>query len=151
MESKDLFQRHTNRSVWTVGEPQRPGSNPLTTDISPDACVVGAGIAGLTTAYFLARQGKSVAVLEKNCIGCGETLHTSAHLSNAIDSGYREIQADHGRDGAKLAAESHTQAIATIEHIANEEHIDCDFRRVDGFLFSHRPGSTSELEQELAA
>jgi glycine/D-amino acid oxidase-like deaminating enzyme/nitrite reductase/ring-hydroxylating ferredoxin subunit len=151
MESKDLFQRHTNRSVWTVGEPQRPGSNPLTTDISPDACVVGAGIAGLTTAYFLARQGKSVAVLEKNCIGCGETLHTSAHLSNAIDSGYREIQADHGRDGAKLAAESHTQAIATIERIANEEHIDCDFRRVDGFLFSHRPGSTSELEQELEA
>jgi len=151
MQSKDLFQRHSNRSVWVSADLPSPEINPLKSDIHCDVCIVGAGIAGLTTAYFLARQGKSIVVLEKNSIGCGETLNTSAHLSNAIDSGYREIHRHHGSGGAKLAGESHTQAIATIDRITKEEAIDCDFKRVDGYLFSDAQGSSKELEQELEA
>src|SRR5262245_58806554 len=36
----------------------------LARDLSTDVCVVGAGIAGLTIAYQLARSGKSVVVLD---------------------------------------------------------------------------------------
>src|SRR5580704_8744368 len=66
-----------------------------------DVCVVGAGIAGLTTAYLLAREGKSVVVVEKDKIGGGETSHTSAHLSNVMDVGYRKIESIHGEKGAR--------------------------------------------------
>lgn len=41
----------------------------------------------------------------------------------------------HGKDMARLAAESHTTAIDTIESIVREEDIDCDFERLDGYLF----------------
>ena len=44
-----------------VGAPERSA---LTRDIDVDACVIGAGLAGLTVAYELARRGWSVAVLE---------------------------------------------------------------------------------------
>src|ERR1019366_296643 len=102
--------------------------------INADVCIVGAGIAGMTTAYLLAREGRSVVILDKSQIGSGETAHTTAHLSSVIDAGYREIEVLHGTKGAQLVAQSHTAAIAQIESIVAEEKIDCDFERSDGYL-----------------
>jgi glycine/D-amino acid oxidase-like deaminating enzyme/nitrite reductase/ring-hydroxylating ferredoxin subunit len=79
------------------------------------------------------------------------TQRTTAHLSNAIDDGYTEIERLHGEQGAGLAAGSHTAAIDRIEHIIMEEHIDCDFERVDGYLFAAPNGPESALESELLA
>lgn len=96
---------------------------PLTADVSADICVIGGGIAGITTAYLLAREGKSVVVVEDGQIGSGETGRTTAHLSNALDDRYYELERLHGGEGARMAAESHTAAIDTIESIAQAEHI----------------------------
>jgi glycine/D-amino acid oxidase-like deaminating enzyme/nitrite reductase/ring-hydroxylating ferredoxin subunit len=115
-----------------------------------DVCVVGAGIAGLSTAYQLARSGAKVIVLDEGPIGRGETGRTSAHLSNALDDRYEWLERVHGADKARLAAESHTAAIDCIEAIARQESIECGFARVDGFLFSH-DRKTRELDRELAA
>ncbi len=69
---------------------------------SADVCVVGAGIAGMTSAYLLAREGKSVVVVDKNGIARGETAYTTAHLSSEIDASYRKIVHPTGDSGAGL-------------------------------------------------
>jgi glycine/D-amino acid oxidase-like deaminating enzyme/nitrite reductase/ring-hydroxylating ferredoxin subunit len=137
-------------SLWstTSKEPLIP---PLDKNISADVCIVGAGIAGMTTAYLLAREGKSVVILDKNKIGSGETANTTAHLSNVIDAGYREIEALHGAKGAQLVAQSHTAAIAQIESIVAEEKIDCDFERLDGYLLFPDGASQRKLQEEWQA
>jgi glycine/D-amino acid oxidase-like deaminating enzyme/nitrite reductase/ring-hydroxylating ferredoxin subunit len=140
---------HTNRSIWSSGEPAQ--LVPLERNEECEVCVVGAGIAGLTIAYFLAREGKSVIVLDKASAGQGETINTSAHLSNAIDAGYRDIERYHGERGAKLAAESHTAAIAAIETIIRDESINCDFTRTDGYLFLDPSDSSKVLQDEFEA
>ena len=137
-------------SIWTATAPLRQETE-LTKNESADICVVGAGIAGLTVAYLLLREGKSVVILEKNKIGRGETSHTSAHLSNEMDATYVEIERMHGRKRAKLAAQSHGAAISLIESIVEEEHIDCDFERVDGYLFAGGKDSENELREEFQA
>ena len=116
-----------------------------------DVCVIGAGIAGLTTAYLLTRAGKSVIVLEAGSIISGETARTTAHLVTALDDRYFELERLHGDHGAKLAAESHAAAIDTIERIVREERIDCDFERVDGYLYTAPDTTADVLERELAA
>lgn len=116
-----------------------------------DVVVVGAGIAGMTTAYLLAREGRKVMVVDKGEIGGGETSRTTAHLSNAIDDRYSFLETQHGEEGARLAAESHTAAIDLIERIVAHEKIDCDFRRVDGYLFLAPEDRRELLEEELAA
>ena len=108
----------------------------LASDVHADVCVVGAGIAGLTTGYLLLKEGKSVVILDDGPIGGGQTERTTAHLSNALDDRYIEIESWHGPEGARLAAESHTDAITMIEAIVGREGIECDFERLDGFLFS---------------
>jgi glycine/D-amino acid oxidase-like deaminating enzyme len=116
-----------------------------------DVCIVGAGMAGLTTAYLLGREGKSVIVLDDGPIVSGETERTTAHLVTALDDRYFELERLHGEEGAQLAAESHAAAIDTIEGIVREECIACDFERVDGYLFNPPDGDPELLDRELAA
>ena len=67
----------TTQTVWMHGL-DFPATTALNQDIKADICVVGAGISGLTTAYLLAKAGKSVVVLEAKAIGGGETGRTTA-------------------------------------------------------------------------
>jgi glycine/D-amino acid oxidase-like deaminating enzyme/nitrite reductase/ring-hydroxylating ferredoxin subunit len=146
----DKSDRRSNSSLWAATTPvlRLPA---LKKSAKTDVCVVGAGIAGLTTGYLLALEGKSVIVIDKNSVGQGETINTSAHLSNEIDATYREIARKHGENGARLAAESHTAAIAKIESIVDAERIDCDFARLDGYLFCGINDTERTLDEELEA
>ncbi|WP_205028001.1 FAD-dependent oxidoreductase [Oleisolibacter albus] len=120
-------------------------------DRPADVVVVGAGIAGLTTAYLLAREGRAVLVLDARDPAGGETARTTAHLSNAIDDRYSFLETQVGEEGARLAAESHTAAIEMIGRIAAQEDIACDYRRLDGWLFLAPGDDRHLLEEELAA
>jgi len=137
-------------SVW-MATANVPSYAELTEDITADVWVVGAGISGMSAAYLLAREGKSVVILDDGVIGGGMTGRTTAHLVNALDDRYYELEKYHGEKGARLAAESHTAAIDRIEAIAAEEKIDCDFERLDGYLFVPPGDSIRELERELEA
>jgi glycine/D-amino acid oxidase-like deaminating enzyme/nitrite reductase/ring-hydroxylating ferredoxin subunit len=123
----------------------------LSRDITVDVCVVGAGIAGLTTAYLLGKSGKRVLLLDDGPIASGMTQVTTAHLTNAIDDRFTKIERWHGEDGARLAAQSHAAAIDRIEDIASELNVDCDFRRLDGYLFLAPDHDEKMLEEELDA
>ncbi|HEX9754522.1 MAG TPA: FAD-dependent oxidoreductase, partial [Gemmatimonadales bacterium] len=110
-----------------------------------------AGIAGVSTAYLLARAGKSVVVLDDGPLAGGMTQLTTAHLTNAIDDRYFEIERMHGEARLRLAAQSHTASIDRIEANVANESVDCDFERVDGYLFLP-PGEDEELlDRELAS
>ncbi|MHB8122149.1 MAG: FAD-dependent oxidoreductase [Desulfuromonadaceae bacterium] len=137
-------------SIWVETE-EVPGTSPLTENTHADVCIVGAGIAGMTTAYLLAREGRSVIVLDDGRIGGGMTERTTAHLSNAIDDRYFEIEHLHGEKGAILAAASHTAAIDRIEAIVAQEGIACEFERLDGYLFVPPHDSKDLLQRELKA
>src|SRR5918992_838309 len=137
-------------SPWLASAPP-PSRPPLGGDVRADVGVVGAGIAGLSTAYLLARAGFSAVVVDDGPIGGGQSGRTTAHLSNAIDDLYQTIERLHGPDGARRAAESHTQAIDRIEAIAREEAIACDFERLDGYLFAGPGEPPDVLRRELEA
>src|ERR1700756_1206861 len=116
------MKHHSGRtaSVW-MHAADLPGQPVLARNMTADVCVVGAGIAGMTTAYLLARSGRSVIVLDDGPIAAGETERTTAHLSNAIDDRYSQIERLHGEEGARLAAQSHSTAIDMVESIVRSE------------------------------
>src|SRR5438045_6403941 len=100
----------------TADLPQPPA---LQKDLKVDVCVVGGGIAGLTTAYLLAREGRSVVLLEaKSVLVGGETEYTTAHLAWELDDRYSHLASVRGDDVAKAAAASHQAAIKLIDGIA---------------------------------
>src|SRR5215217_3726180 len=136
-------------SVWmSTTIPRQPR---LPHDLSVDVCIVGAGIAGLTTAYLLAGEGRSVAVLDDGPSAAGETCRTTAHLVTALDDRYYNLEHLHGADGARLAAHSHAAAIDRIEQLVRGERIDCEFQRLDGYLFVPPGDDGTQLDRELEA
>src|SRR5690606_18473474 len=124
---------------------------PLRENLTVDVCVVGAGISGVSVAYYLARAGAAVVVIDDGPIGGGMTRRTTAHLSNAVDDRYVEIERKHGFDGARIVAESHTAAIDFIEQAVLREGIACGFERLDGYLFAALSADVDLVEQEFAA
>lgn len=144
--------RQDNRSTPLWPDSFRvPVRLPLRESLSADVCVVGAGIAGLSTAYRLALEGAEVVVLEAQGIGSGETERTTAHLTAALDAGWDALTRVHGGFDARLAARSHLDAIDEIERAAGEEGIDCGFERLDGWLFAGEDGPPERLETEYEA
>ncbi|WP_413558370.1 FAD-dependent oxidoreductase [Bdellovibrio sp. HCB209] len=120
----------------------------LTEPIQTDICVVGGGVAGMLVAYELVKQGREVVVLERGPLHKNETGFTTAHLSDAIDDGFAHIKSIHGIDKLRLFYQSHKMAIDIIEKIVRDEGIECDFQRVDGFLFLSSDKSAEYLAQE---
>lgn len=139
----------SSRSPWMSYDV--PAYPPLGRNTRADICVIGAGIAGMTTAYLLTKKGRKVAVLDDGPIGGGMTSRTTAHLMSAIDDRYYEVERLHGAEGARLAAQSHAAAIDAVEAIVDHEAIDCDFTRLDGYLFLPPDGEPEELKREFEA
>jgi len=139
-------------SVWS--QPAIPRSyDHLDGNRTCDVCVIGGGIAGLTTAYHLDQAGATVIVLEANKqISAAETGHTTAHLSTVLDDRFKYLHGVRGDEAVRQMIDSHGYAIDFIEMMVNQHGIDCDFRRVDGYLFLGAEDNPDTLrdEQEYA-
>ena len=139
-----------HESVWSASA-LLPECRPLEENLHVDVCIVGAGIAGLSTAYQLTQAGKLVAVLDDGPLVSGMTRMTSGHLTNMLDDRYFELEKLHGAEAIRVAADSHSAAIERIDEIVRKEHIDCDFARPDGYLFLAEGDKRATLERELDA
>jgi glycine/D-amino acid oxidase-like deaminating enzyme/nitrite reductase/ring-hydroxylating ferredoxin subunit len=139
----------SSKSIW-MSTAAVPPFAPLLEHVVADVCVIGAGIAGLTSAYLLAKEGKSVVVIDAIGVGAGETGRTTAHFMPPDDR-YFEIETGFGADSAKLVAESFQAATDLVEAIVRNEQIDCEFERLDGYLFSPDGKDRETIEKEYAA
>lgn len=137
------------RPFW--GETQGVTYSPLAGPIDADVCIVGAGIAGITTAYLLAKEGKSVVVVDEKPVGGGETGRTSAHLASVLDDRFHIMERKHGEETTRLHYQSHAAAVDLIEQIDRDERLESDFARVEAYLFPADEQSTDELKKEHEA
>lgn len=136
-------------SVWnhTV---ERVDYEPLSEDFSIDVAIIGAGIAGLTTAYLLKQQGVKVAVFEKYHIGDSISGYTTAKVASQHGLAYTELIDKFGLQDARIYGRANQAAIDVIDAIITDEKIDCDWRREDSYVFTDKPEEVPKLEEEAA-
>src|SRR5689334_1065614 len=125
---------HT-RSLWVSDVKLAPKAKRLAEDLTCDVVVVGSGIAGLSVAYELSQIGKSVVVLDRGSIGGGMTSRTTAHLAPVCDDGVAALTKLRGDEMAAKFHASQAAAVDRIEAIVGKHNINCDFRRLDAYLF----------------
>jgi glycine/D-amino acid oxidase-like deaminating enzyme/nitrite reductase/ring-hydroxylating ferredoxin subunit len=140
-----------NLSFWLSSDTKPITFNKLSGDEDTDVLIIGGGIAGLTTAYALAKEGMKVVLVEDGNIGSGETGRTTAHLTCALDARYMDLEKTFDLPTAKLAAQSHSSAIEWIANTVQQNNIDCNFQRVNGYLFTHPSDTTENLQEEYKA
>jgi glycine/D-amino acid oxidase-like deaminating enzyme/nitrite reductase/ring-hydroxylating ferredoxin subunit len=142
-------EQERSRSLWMdLPEIEVP---PLLEDVETDVLVVGAGIAGLSTAYELVLSGRAVTVVDRGRPGRGMTARTSAHLSFELDDYYRELISHRNVEVARQYFASQSAAVDRIEAIVANEAIACDYARVDGYLVPAGDEDIPDLRKELGA
>jgi glycine/D-amino acid oxidase-like deaminating enzyme/nitrite reductase/ring-hydroxylating ferredoxin subunit len=120
------------KSYWTVG-PNLPRFPRLAKDLKVDVAVVGGGITGVSAAYLLKQAGCSVALIERDRCGGGDTGHTTAHLTFVTDLRLHQLVDRFGRDHARAAWDAGRAAINQIHENVQREDLACDFAWVPGY------------------
>lgn len=132
-------------SVWNASR-EATAFSALDSDLSVDVVIVGGGICGVTAASELARNGRSVALLEAGAIGMGTTGHSTGNLYATVDESLHALGAKWGAETAAEVARSRLRAIERIEANIAEHRIKCGFSRQPWVLYSI-DGSAEETEQ----
>lgn len=123
----------------------------LDTDLRADVAVAGAGMAGLCTAWELARLGRSVVLLDAGRIAAGVTGHTSAKLTVQHSLVYAHLRAVFGPEAARLYAVSQTDAVEHVIATAAELGIDCDLERRPAYTYAAGPDDDGVIAAEVEA
>lgn len=135
-----------SRSMWE--SIQLPSFPTLEKDLSTEVCIVGAGIAGLSVAYQLAKRGHQVVVLEGSKVASGQTGRTTAHLTYKPEDLLSDMLKHHSKEKLTTFIDAHKRAIDEIEEIIFQENIDCEFKRLPGYLFTSGTDSVDTLKDE---
>ncbi|MFE5113341.1 FAD-dependent oxidoreductase [Streptomyces sp. NPDC056663] len=139
-----------DESFW-MESTDAPEHAPLTEDFEVDVAVVGGGIAGLSTAWELARAGRRVAVLEADRIASGVTGYTTAKVSALHSLVYDRLRRAQGAEAARLYAMSQQDAVERVAAIVDEVRIACDLERVSAYSYAAAPSSREAIEAEARA
>lgn len=120
----------------------------LTHNTSCDVLIVGGGITGAITAYFLAKEGLNIIIAEKNIIGYGSTLATAATLEYQLDLNMYKLEKMLGANTAKKIYKLCLDAIDKIEKINSKFDKDTEFERQDSLYYSNKFMQKSSMSKE---
>ncbi len=139
-------------SFWLDSIENKTKFNKLENDISTDVCIVGAGIFGLTCAYYLIKQGYNVVLLEKEKdIASKTTGHTTAKITSQHNLIYKYLIDSLGKSMAKKYLYANQDAIENIAKIIEKEKIDCDFERQDSYVYTNNLDELEKIKLENEA
>ncbi|MBQ2639489.1 MAG: FAD-dependent oxidoreductase [Bacilli bacterium] len=134
-------------SIWTsnisLGK-----TNKLTKDIELDVLIIGGGITGLSTAYHLMNKNLKVALVERNKIGMGITSRSTAKITFLQENIYSKLKKNYDEEISRMYLNSQIEAINTIKDIIKNNKIDCDFNKVDSYLFTNDQEKIKDVKDE---
>lgn len=115
-----------------------------------DIIVIGAGMAGILTAYYLQKEGKSVLVLEAEKTASGQTGRTTAKITSQHDLKYSKLIKKVGIAAVRTYACANETAIQEYENLILERKIECQFQRVPSYLYTLQDAAVLQKEAEAA-
>lgn len=133
-------------SIWQKSA-SLPSFPKLDGDVKTDVLIIGGGITGILTAYFLKQNGMDCILAEKHRICSGTTGHTTAKLTFQHGLLYHKLLKSNGADISRNYLEANRLAFQIYAELC--EKIDCDYEQKDNYVYS--VGDRGLLEQEMAA
>lgn len=134
-------------SIWMKDikkENKKSSKNLKDTDI----LIIGGGITGLTSAYFLSNCKRRITVIDKGQIGMGISSKTTAKINYLQGTIYQDLEKYYGSKKSKLYLDSQLEAIKIIGDIVGKLDIDCDLEKVDSFLYTNDSKNVEKIDKE---
>lgn len=138
-------------SFWINSNEKNLNFDNLNDDIETDVCVIGAGIFGLTCAYYLTNLGYKVCVLEKYKIGEKVSGHSTAKITSQHGLFYDYLLNSYGAKFAKDYLDANEEAIQNIRDIINKEKISCDLKTQNSYVYTTSKKELRAIKKEISA
>ena len=138
------------KSLW-LEENQIKEFPKLEKDEKADICIIGAGIFGISTAYYLSQNGYNVILIERNKIASKVTGHTTAKITSQHGLIYHYLLNQYGIDFAKKYFNANQGAITEIERIIQENNIECDFEQQNSYVYTTDKTELEKIQEEIEA
>ena len=133
-----------NDSIWNDVKIKKEKC--LDKDISCDILIIGGGMAGMHTAFYLKDAKYKTVLIDKDTIGSGITSRTTAKITYLQGSIYSKIEKMYDFEFALKYLRSQMDACAKIEKIIDDYNIDCDYEKSSSYLFEVEDNLNKEID-----
>ena len=138
-------------SLWIETTKEDLKTEVLNGNIETEICIIGAGIFGLTTAYYLGQCGKKVTVIEKERIGEKVSGNTTGKITSQHGLFYNYLVSNYGIQYAQKYLKANEEAIKNIKEIIDNEKIECEYEEKDSYVYAQKEDEVLEIEKEIEA
>lgn len=135
-------------SLWLSEQKNFYNSKTSDSEFETDVCIVGAGIFGITCAYYLSKLGFKVTVLEKDFVGSKTTGHTTGKITSQHGLFYKYLVDSFDEEFAKDYLEANEMAIKNIKKIIDTEKIKCDFKEQNSYVYATNEKELKDIKDE---
>lgn len=136
-----------NTSYW-LDQTNAPHYPNLTQDQHVNIAIIGGGLCGLTTAYYLSSVTNNIAILEADTIGFGASGRNTGKLTALHGANYLLLEKHHGASMPSIYYQMQKEAIDAIEGIIEKHAIDCGFERCSSITFTAQEENVAQLQDE---
>ncbi len=138
-------------SLWLVNQNIFENKFENKGDIETDVCIIGAGIFGITCAYYLTNLGFKVTVVEKDFVGSKTTGHTTGKITSQHGLFYKYLTDSYDEKFANDYLNANENAIKNIKDIIDTENIKCDFKYQNNYVYATTEKEYDALKLEKKA
>lgn len=137
-----------NYSIWKENINNKE-LKPIAKDIDCDVLIIGGGIAGLSTAYFLKDSNKNIVLIDKGICGRGASSKNTGKLTFMQELIYHKLEKNYSHEIASLYLNSQKEAISLVLDIIKENNIECNLSELDSTIFICKEKDKKSLEEEI--
>jgi glycine/D-amino acid oxidase-like deaminating enzyme len=139
-------------ALWRDGADDLLPRPALDADLTVDVCIVGGGLTGLWTAYYLseADPSLSIAVVEKEIAGFGASGRNGGWCSALFPQSATSLDARYGFASAQAMRRAMVDTVAEVGRVSGAEGIDCDFARGGTVVFARSAVQLAGARDEVA-
>lgn len=139
-------------SFWhdTVPGSLDPGPG-LTSDVQADVAIVGAGLTGLWTAYYLSRANPelSIAICEREVAGFGASGRNGGWCSALFPASLAKLNRIAGREQAIAMYRAMQDTVNEVGNVTIEENIDCHWAKGGSVALARSPVQLQRARDEV--
>lgn len=135
------------KSIWQEGN-HAPEREAVVGKLCVDTAVVGGGMAGILTAFYLQAAGVEAVVLEAERVGSGQTGRTTAKVTAQHGAVYAGLLGALGEERSAAYAEANRRAVEEYGRLVREERIECGWQECSAYCYSTRNRERMEKEAQ---
>lgn len=146
-------ERYRSLSFWhsTVDDDLAPRP-PLAGDRDADVAIIGGGLTGLWTAWYLSERDPSlrIVVLEKEIVGFGASGRNGGWCSALFPRSTASLERAHGRDAALALRRAMISTVDEVGRAATAAGLDIDYAKAGTIAYARSAVQLAAAQADLA-